>query len=239
MLIVVQCDLRAPCKQCLNAGTECGGPSETTVFVHLNAKIIQKHSPRDNLHAAFAKRVRVKKHVHSDSIQRPGSNECLGAVTVPLTWMETSDRLINTVSIRMLYTSVADEFNPTLKIGIFSGDRSRQGGSLYSSIATCIRGLLGYASVSNRSLNSGLFTVLTRYFGAFRDDQKLVDLARSSYTMVLGDFHKHINSMEHMLHFCSDTNHIARALLCLCLALLLFEVSRQTLTLKDLYRVYL
>lgn len=226
----MQCDLGAPCQRCVDSGTNCSGPTSARVFVHLNVTIIHKRSHRDNLHAALATKARQARHRVDESEQGLDSNECLGAATVLPIWTGKSDYLVNTVSIRMLYTSVANEFNPSMKVGIFSGDRSRQGGSYYSSIAICIRGLLPHVSRSNKILDLSLFTLLTRYFGAFREDQNLVNLARSSYTSVLSQFHRHITSMDRMFHSLSDVDYIGRALLCLCSALLLFEVSQRTWT---------
>lgn len=220
----MQCDLGRPCQCCLKAGTECSGPTETRVYVHINARVIHTRSHRNNLQAAFATRTQLAiQRQETQNTREP--HEASKAISTPPISIEKFDCPLNIISIRMLYASLAEEFKPTREVGIFSGDRIRQGVSVYSSVATGIRGLLPYASHSNKILDLSLFTLLTRYFGAFRTDEKLIDLARSSYTMVLSEFQKHIYSMEHMLQSGDHSGHTSRALICLCLALLLFEVS--------------
>lgn len=223
---LLQCGLETPaCLRCVKSGIECSGPTDPRTYVNLNPKNIHKQTNRKNLHIAFAARHQSANERHSTSPKNIESKADTTIVTVVSLGDVESGHSLNNIAIHTLYVSLADEFKPRLKIGIFSGDRNRLGGPIYSSMATGIRGLLPYASQSNKLLDLSIFTLLTRYLGAFREDDKLVTLARSSYTSVLGEFRRHMCSLEHILQAHLQVDHISRALLCLCLALLLFEVS--------------
>lgn len=227
VLISFQCGLETPsCVRCVKAGTECSGPIDSRTYVNLNAGNIHRQTNRKNLHTAFAERhqsVRYRQDTCSKEIQLKADTTTVTVVSLP---NGKSSHSLNNIAIHTFYVSLTDEFKPRLKVGIFSGDRNRLGGPIYSSMATGIRALLPYTSHGNKLLDLSIHTLLTRYLGAFREDDKLVNLARSSYTSALGEFHKHMCSMEHISQTKLQVDHISRALLCLCLALLLFEVSQ-------------
>lgn len=223
----MQCGLEKPsCSRCVKAGIQCSGPLDTGVFIHLNARVMHTRTNRRALHEAYATRTYHNSTAHG--LARQERFEWCHALLDPTLQgfglSSTSSRLLNTVPVRTLYASITAEFTPRLKVGIFSGDRLYQREPMYSSVATCIRALLPHVSHHNDLLDLGLFSLLTRYVGAFRGDQRLVRLAMSSYTSVIGSLRQDLHRMEHLLHSKPHSGYASWVLLCLCLSLLLFEV---------------
>ncbi|KAK5127600.1 hypothetical protein LTR85_006940 [Meristemomyces frigidus] len=93
-----------------------------------------------------------------------------------------------------MYPALLDEFKPK-STGIFSGDRAAAADlQHYSSIATCIRSLLPVASLGIPIVDRAVFSLLTLYYGRLHGDASLVEFARSTYTVALGQYSRRLEN---------------------------------------------
>ena len=121
-----------------------------------------------------------------------------------------------------MYPALLEEFKPDRQVGIFSGDRVAVAESKhYSSMATCIRSLLPLASLRIAVLDRCIMSLLALYYGRLHGDARLVEFARSSYTVALSQFSRQLESFMAKTTWTSMRSH--QIFLCASMALQLFE----------------
>jgi hypothetical protein len=123
----------------------------------------------------------------------------------------------------MAYHRIVQEFHPRDQDGIFSGDRICRYQPSFSSVALCIRSLLPFASLGIKVFDLTIFSVLALYFGKLNSNLDLIRIAISSYTSALAEFRQRIGKIDYLSQSVSTTPGPIQSLLCLNMALQVFE----------------
>ena len=119
------------------------------------------------------------------------------------------------------YVALLNEFQPKSG-GIFSADRVELATSThYSSVATCIRGMLPLASLGSDTLDSSVCSLLALYYGLLHGNAELIRLARSVYTVALNKYSRRLGSAISRVQ--SGVSNSYQAFMCASFALQLFE----------------
>lgn len=225
LLTQCQCDLQEPqCSGCQKTGVRCSGPSKSTVFVHAQPDTFL-HDTSSRVRLVEAYRARSQSSGRSRQFYQLSAGY-LQAMRLSAARLESTSTLHRNDLIlsgrpclwEPLYRSIVHEFEPTSTSGIFSGDRNTMPGTRhYSSMAISIRALLPFACRSTPVADTAIFSLLTMYYGRLHGNSGLVDLARSSYTVALGELGRYLPQAT------SKNPDITSVLLCASVALSFFE----------------
>jgi hypothetical protein len=131
---------------------------------------------------------------------------------------------LNATGSKLAFSSIFQEFLPKDEDGIFSGDRICRHQPRFSTVALCIRSLLPFASLRIKVFDLSIFSVLVLYFGKLKSNFDLVRIATSSYTSALNEFRQHIDQVYPAIKSEPERNGFNQSLLCLNMALQLFEI---------------
>lgn len=103
----------------------------------------------------------------------------------------------NIAILDSFYSALSEEFKTdgTFSGGVFSADRARNVETRhYSSVAICIRSSLPLQAMKIPVLGPAIFSLLSLYYGHLHGHTDLVEMAYSSYTMALGQYHQYLKA---------------------------------------------
>jgi hypothetical protein len=190
---------------------------ELQTFVNRNASNLHEQSNKQALLAALRDR-------------RASSRQALQSIDTPslkIRLLQSQSSLAVTHS-KLAYYSLVQEFHPRDQDGIFSGDRICRRKPAFSTVAVCIRSLLPFASFGSKVFDLSIFSVVALYFGKLKSNFDLIRLANSSYILALSEFRQHIDQVFLPPNGRSGRPGFKQSLLCINMALQLFEIISGT-----------
>ena len=125
----------------------------------------------------------------------------------------------NVTMLDTLYTALCAEFSP--RRCLFSADRAPNAETRhYSSVAICIRSLLPLQAMNVPILGPAMTSLLSLYYGRLHGDSGLIEVGRSSYTIALSQYHRHL---EAFMIGRTQTTSSKRTWICASVVLQFFE----------------
>ncbi|KAK5724562.1 hypothetical protein LTR15_004608 [Elasticomyces elasticus] len=202
-----KCDLQAPqCGRCRRGGRQCSGPKSKTLFVHRQTGSFPSTTQRQILIEAYrdrsadtATQVRLTPEQFYEATTQ--HIDGLRAILAGYEWHSslTKDSVAlsaNQALLTTTYAALLSEFDPARTVGIFSADRVDTPSAMhYSNVAKVVRSLLPLIPLASPMLNRSIFSLLALYYGLLHGCPELAELARSSYTAVLGLYSRHLGTV--------------------------------------------
>jgi hypothetical protein len=228
-----QCDLSTPeCRRCYRAGVRCSGLRDPRTFIHRNATNLGQQSHRMALASALQSRRQLQPASSNSGISNGQAHRPQQITACPPHRPSPHPDIISVLLPgRLTYFTLIEDFKPLAWTGVFSGDRVSRNQPMYSSAAMCIRALLPLTSLKMKWLDLSILSLLMTYMGGLRNDNRLVQLAQSSYTSALEESHPHIQQAI------ADCNSGARPQASLQL-LLLLAIAFQTFEVRSRVSIF-